>query len=150
MSRNDEKRQVFEEWMKGDHVLLHIDGRNENVELPSHLKDNSAVTLKLSYNFQGETKHDNEAITSFLRFSGQYVECVVPWDAIWGITASNSENRVWPEDTPREVVLQMARHKLSEVGKKLFGKDKGKEKESSEEDTNSKQKRKNPHLKRIK
>lgn len=99
---------------------MHLDARKEGVEVPSYLADNSALTLKISYLFQGETTHDEKEITTYLRFGGDYCKCVIPWDAIWGITASSQENQIWPEDLPREVVVQLARDKVATFTKKMF------------------------------
>jgi stringent starvation protein B len=131
MSLSEEKRKKFEELMKEDHVLLHLDARKEGVHVPMQLSDNPSLTLKLSYLFQGETTHDENAITSFLKFSGQYHECVVPWDAVWGITSSAQHQSVWPEDLPKEVMVDLARQQFAALGKKLFGR---KGKDSAEEE----------------
>ncbi len=97
------KIKLFVDWMKGDHVLIQIDARRDDVVVPQHLKDHQALLLKLSYLFQGKTDHDENGITSYLKFSGQYHECFVPWASIWGITSADGERVVWPEDVPGEI-----------------------------------------------
>ncbi|MCB0321939.1 MAG: hypothetical protein KDD69_00150 [Bdellovibrionales bacterium] len=116
------KRRCFDEWMAGDHVLIQLDARRADVEVPAHLKDNPALTLKLSYRFQGEVTQDDDKVTAYLKFGGEYYCCVVPWDAVWGMTAGDGNSQVWPEHVPREVMTQLARAKLSEIGSKLLGK----------------------------
>ena len=126
-NKTAEKRECFEQWMKGDHVLVHVDTRSEDVQVPeSHLGD-ASLTLKLSYFFQGETTHDELGIISYLKFDGQYVKCSLPWNSLWGMTSSSGETQVWPEDVPREIYLKMARSKLVEAGKKLLGKSSSKD-----------------------
>lgn len=98
------KIKLFTEWMKGDHVLIHLDARREDVRVPEHLKEQTALTLKMSYLFQGKTEHNEEGITSYLKFSGLYQECHIPWSSIWGITSADGEQVVWPEDTPKELL----------------------------------------------
>ncbi len=105
--RQARKRRLFEEWMKGDHVLVHLDSRRDGVSVPSHLENNPTLTLKLSYLFQSKTTVSDEAINSFLKFSGNYFECILPWTAIWGMTNDASQNQVWPEDLPKEVVASV-------------------------------------------
>lgn len=122
ITRSEQKRRCFERWMKADHVLVHLNANSEGVSVPAHLSGNPSLTLKLSYYFQGETTNDEQGITSYLRFNGQYACCIIPWGSVWGMTSSSGENRIWPEDLPREVKLQMARGKLASVGSKLFGK----------------------------
>lgn len=102
-SNNKGKQQTFEEWMKMDHVLIHLDSRRPGVDLPQHLQNNPAVVLKLSYLFQGTTEHDEKTITAYLKFHGNYHRCVVPWEAVWGMVNSSNENVVWPEDLPPEL-----------------------------------------------
>lgn len=152
--------------MKGDHVLVHFDSRVSGTEVPQHLQGDPAVTLKLSYLFQGSTEVDDLAITSYLRFSGEYQGCVIPWSAIWSMTSSEKENTVWPEDLPKEVLIKLATDKVKQAGKKIFGGDRGEDQDNNSgaktpakkrDDivkpvslTEEKKKRQGPHLKRIK
>jgi hypothetical protein len=106
-SRNTEKAKLFVEWMEGDHVLVHIDASRSDVEVPDHLKGNPSLTLALSYQFQGETKSDEHGVESYLRFRGNYHRCVMPWEAIWGMTKPEGENRLWPEDLPESLVAKL-------------------------------------------
>ena len=76
------------------------------------------------------------------------------------MTASEGESQIWPEDLPREVVVQLARAKLSELTKKIFGKKSDKHKQADEQNavlaasadsgSTEKDKKKSSHLKRIK
>ncbi len=126
--------KFVEEGLEGDHVLLHLDARSAGVEVPSHLMDNPSLTLKISYLFQGKTEVGESGITSYLRFGGDYFKCVVPWTALWGVTTSGQKNQIWPEDLPKEVVIQLAKAKISELGKKIFRR-KGKTDEVQEADS---------------
>src|SRR5690606_14484441 len=101
--------------------------------VPQHLKDNPALTLKLSSLFQGKTTYDDNSITAFLKFSGDYFECSIPWKKIWGMTSNKEENTIWPEDLPRELVFQFAKAKVKELGGKLFPARKSTEGEDLEE-----------------
>lgn len=98
------KLKLFTEWMKGDHVLVHLDARRDDVIVPEHLKSHPALTLKLSYLFQGKTEHGAEGITSYLKFSGLYQECHIPWSALWGMTSGDGQQVVWPESAPPELL----------------------------------------------
>ncbi len=122
--RTEEKRKFFNEGMEFDHVLVQLDSRSEGVDVPAHLSQDPALTLKLSHLFQGETTEDEKAITSYLSFSGSYYCCYLPWTAIWGMTSSEGENRVWAEDLPREVMVRVAREKISELGRRFIGRKK--------------------------
>ena len=107
--------------MQDDHTLLHLDSRRAGVELPQNLLGQHSVTLKLSYRFQVETTHDDTGIMSYLRFSGQYVRCVMPWTAVWGMSASDNRRTIWPEDIPKEVIFEMAKSRITELGQRLLG-----------------------------
>ena len=152
--RSKEKRLCFEEWMKGDHVLVHVNTRLQGVEVPLAHQGNPALTLKLSYHFRGETTHNNLLIESYLKFDGQYQKCLLPWESIWGMTSSESENRIWPQDVPKELYVQMAKDRLAEAGKKLFRRGGKSDKEPLEGEEDSKKKKANKpsrdHLRRIK
>ncbi len=128
-----QKIKAFETWMVDDHVLIHFDSRAEGVLVPEHIQNNPALTLKLSYLFQGETKHNNTEITTYLKFNSEYFQCVIPWNSVWGITSSNEENTIWPEDLPRELVFQFAKAKVKEIGSKLFNRKDNSSSNSEEE-----------------
>ena len=145
--RNREKKACFDDWMKGDHVLVQIDARGDTVIVPENLKEDSALTLKLSYLFQGKTLADEEKITSYLLFGDQYFECVLPWDLIWGVRSCSGEQKVWNEDIPKEVVTRLARETLADLGRRFFGSKDAKEESAASTDTETKSK---SHLKRIK
>ncbi len=158
--RVKQKQKFFEEAMKGDHLLVHLDARSDGVQVPPQFAGNPALTLKLSYLFQGKTTCDEHAVSAYLKFSGEYHHCVVPWSAVWGMTASDQKNHIWSEDVPREVVVQLARAKIAEVGKKLLRRGKkesspveaaGKEPQSGESQKDEGQKKPRvAHLKRVK
>ena len=98
--------------MQGDHIMVHFSSAAPLVDVPESLRGEPSLTLKLSYNFQGATETTEEAITSYLKFSGAYYQCVIPWDSIWGFTSESGEQRLFPEDIPPEVVKEAAVKKL--------------------------------------
>ncbi|MBP9837524.1 MAG: hypothetical protein KBC84_02310 [Proteobacteria bacterium] len=156
-SKIKEKIKVYQEWIKGDHILVHIDSSRDEVIVPQHLKGNKSLTLKLSYLFQGETKHNEQEISSFLRFRGQYFECILPWVAIWGITDENGETQIWPDELPIDVLKNMVIKQVSkkEVNPNAAAESKEKPKlklASSEKDNQAptKESKTVPFLKRIK
>lgn len=143
--KNKQKEKLLDEWLQElDHVLIHLDSRRDGVIVPEDYANNPTLTLKISYNFQGQIKLTEKEVTAFLKFSGSYVECHLPWTAIWGITGSDERNKIWSEDVPKELLVQMAKQKLGELKGRLFGK-----KKTTDEPTPEKKKRKSL-LKRIK
>lgn len=101
--QDGEKIALFAEWMKGDHVFVHLDARRDGVSVPPHLAMNENLKLKLSYHFQGETTHDDAAISVYLKFNGKYEQCILPWSAIWGLSNSDGETCLWTENLPPEL-----------------------------------------------
>jgi len=116
------KKQCFDDWFQDDHILLHLDARKEGVIVPSHLKDQHSLTLKLSPLFQGETLADDNAVSTYLKFNGQYSQCIIPWNTLWGMTSEQGQQEIWRKDLPREVFHDIARATLSSIGSKLLGK----------------------------
>ncbi len=156
-----EKRKKFEELMEQEFVLVHLDARRDGVSVPESLADNASLTLKLSQAFQGETTVEDDSVTSYLKFDGEYHECILPWDAVWGFTASDNQQAIWPEDLPKEVMLQIAKQQFKALGSKLFGsKDEEDEAETEVENASEsadegdnlpeKKKKKGSHLRLVK
>ena len=102
-----EKTKTLKRLLLGEYILVHVDPRASNLTLPPHLLQNETVTLKLSRLFRGAMEVDNEKVTAELLFSGTYFTCVVPLDAIWGITSEKGENLIWVESAPKEVLKNM-------------------------------------------
>lgn len=106
--------------MASDHALVHLDSRRSGVSLPAQLLNQHTVCLKLSYNFQGRTSYDDEGVTSFLRFDGNYFECIIPWTAVWGMSSADGKRYIWPTDLPAEILFEIAKTKVSQVTPKIF------------------------------
>jgi len=102
-----EKIKALDRLLFDDHVLVHMDGRYAGAVLPPHLKENPSVTLKLSRNFRGGIALEKTEIITNLLFSGTYVECKIPYEAIWGATSDKGKNTLWPESIPSDIVMQL-------------------------------------------
>ena len=133
--RSKQKIKFYEEAMKEDHVLLHLDARKPGVTVPSHLAQNYSLTLKLSYLFQGKTEHNDDEVSSYLKFGNDYFHCIIPWKAVWGITPNKKQNRIWPEDLPKELIIEFTKAKFKELGTKLFGNNETNSPEQANEQT---------------
>ena len=152
-SLSHSKKEEVETALKGDHALIHIDARLDDVAVPSHLKPNPALTLKISYLFHGQLTVTDGGIEAYLRFSGNYFQCVVPWSAVWGLTTENGEQKIWNESLPQDLLAQLNQFSSKEVGSELQRAEKQAEVEADSavtaEDT-SKLESKKPTLRRIK
>ena len=117
-----QKKKHFEFLLEQDHVLLHIDSRQEDVIVPKNLANNPALTLKVSRLFQGEMTFDNQSVVAYLKFHGEYFRCEVPWTKIWGMSSAAGEQKIWQADLPKELILNLAKQKLTEIKDKIFKK----------------------------
>lgn len=148
MAKAEVKLELFDRLMQQEHILLHIDARRPGVSVPDNLASQNALSLKLSYAFQGETLRDDKQISSYLKFDGEYFNCIIPWTAVWGMSAADGKQTIWPEDVPKEILLKTIRAKWAELANKLTGK---KSTETpSKEPTNKNKKKEATHLKRVK
>ena len=117
-----QKKKHFEFLLEQDHVLLHLDSRRAGVTVPKNLSGIPALTLKVSRLFEGEMTHDNSSIVAYLKFSGEYFRCEVSWEAIWGMSSANTVQKVWQEDFPKELIIEAAKQKFSQIKNRIFGK----------------------------
>jgi|GEM_PF-3522255 len=116
------KLREFEKMIDDEYVMVNLDARAEGVIVPEGLKENAALALKLSRLFQGKMTSDDFGINVYLRFSGEYFQCVLPWDSIWSIHGSSGQNVIWNEDVPSEIMIQLAKEKVREFARRLVGK----------------------------
>lgn len=150
--RSRQKLKHFENAFAGDHLFIQLDARPPEVEVPPHLKIDPALRLKLSARFQGKTTFDDRAITAYLKFDGNYEKCVMPWTAVWAITAEDGQTQVWPEDVPKELLVKAATMKITQIGKKLFrlGREPKEDKDDPPNPSDPGGKRDRSHIKRVK
>ncbi|MBL7662674.1 hypothetical protein JNK13_07975 [bacterium] len=120
MQTPEEKIKAFDELMKGEFVLMHVDSRKPGVTVPENLLNNPALVLKLSYQFQGKIERNDSGIEAYLLFNNKYELCILPWTSVWGISPSHGQQILWPEDIPKEVLVQLAKNQLGLMMKKLF------------------------------
>ena len=88
-------------------VMVHCDPRREGVHVPAHLSEDPALRLNFAYGFQlPGFLVDEEGIMGMLNFNGLRFHCVLPWTAIFAVTAPefDHEGQFWPEDAPEEVL----------------------------------------------
>ena len=125
-----QKKKHFELLLEQDHVLLHLDSRKSGVTVPKNLANNPALSLKVSRLFQGEMTFDNKSIVAYLRFNGEYFRCEIPWESIWGMSSASAEQKIWQQDSPKELVIELAKQKFIQLKERIFKKspDAGKDK----------------------
>ncbi len=102
-----QKFETINRFLTGEYALVHIDTKVEGLDIPSHLLAGDTVTLKLSTFFQGAMEVGESEITAELLFSGSYYHCIIPLEAIWGVTDDKGANYIWPESVPQKVLEDM-------------------------------------------
>ena len=102
--KTQQKIKTLADGLNDDHVLVHLDSRAVGVDIPEHLQNQPAIILKLSLLFSGATAYNDKQITTNLKFGTEYYECIIPWNAVWGITSCTGKQKIWHDDMPREVV----------------------------------------------
>lgn len=90
-----------------DHVLAHVDSTKQGVDLPKHLMGKQSVVLKLSKLFRGGIVVEQNRIQTNLLFDFGYYVCVIPLEAVWGVTSDNGKSTIWPESVPGDLLSQM-------------------------------------------
>lgn len=113
---DEAKRGVAEEWLRGDHIMVHLDARRDGVAVPANLSSQPGLSLKISYLFNTQPSVEEHGIFCALRFGSEYFECSLPWSAIWGISSDKGELRIFPDSVPPELLMGVAPGTVADVG----------------------------------
>lgn len=84
-------------------ILLHLDPRPDVVRVPQGLKQQHTLNLKISRHFQGRLEIKPDMVKALLLFGGDYFDCHIPFEKIWGITGEDNQAIFWEEDMPEEI-----------------------------------------------
>ncbi|RMG43886.1 MAG: hypothetical protein D6719_02835 [Candidatus Dadabacteria bacterium] len=125
-----EKKEAINRFLNDEYVLVHLDPSVPGTAIPPHLMHNSSVTLKLSRFFRGAMEVKDNEIHADLLFDNEYFNCIIPFSAIWGLTAFDGSNMIWPEATPKDVLKNLLKEATREnkpARKKASSKTKHKE-----------------------
>lgn len=102
------KKHVLLEYLEHGITMLHLDARRPGVVVPRQYEQDPHLRLNLSYRYQiPDLEIDDERVQATLSFGGRSFRCVVPWEAVFGITSqATGDGQVWPEDLPAEVMKE--------------------------------------------
>lgn len=104
-------REVLDTLLLEGYCMVHINPLFPGVVLPGHLRKNPTVTLKLSHHFAGIVSVTDSEIAAELIFGGSPFTCIIPIDAVWGVTSSSGVHTTWDDKAPDPVLLQMLKGK---------------------------------------
>lgn len=83
-------------------VLVHVDSRRKDVDVPPHLRDDAQLVLRLGTglipSIPDLTIDDVSGVRASLTFSGYLYECHLPWQAIYAMSSEVSDAAVIIKD----------------------------------------------------
>ena len=101
------KKDVLLGLLEKTSVLVHLDARRDDVQVPKHLKSNAQLILQLGLNLAVPIKDldvSDTGVSCTLSFSRTPFFCVLPYSAIFAMVSEDGgKAMVWPEDVPAEV-----------------------------------------------
>lgn len=105
MTQDNKDKQDFLSNMlsKGD-VMVCLDARQPDVEIPKAHKTNPMLNLVLSLNFRRPIDVLEDGIYGSLSFGGRPHKCVIPFTAVWAIYEPNTQKgQVWEASIPEDI-----------------------------------------------
>ena len=100
------KKEVLLAFLERGVAMVHLDARRPGVQVPAQFREDAHLRLNLSYRYRiPDFEVGDEQVRATLSFGGRPFFCVLPWEAVFGITSqANGDGQVWPEDLPVEVM----------------------------------------------
>lgn len=103
------KKAVLERLLELGMVMVTVDARRDDVEVPPHLTDDAQLRLNLSYRFGLPMEVGEWGVEARLTFSGVPFDCRLPWDALYIVFSHvTGQPFVFPQDVPPEVISDVA------------------------------------------
>ena len=103
------KKQTLLAYLQRGVAMVHLDARRPGVTVPPQYAQEAHLRLNLSYRYSiPDFDISEQRVQATLSFGGRPFQCLLPWDAIFGITSHAGDGQVWPEDLPVEVMRSMA------------------------------------------
>ena len=103
------KKQTLLAYLQRGVTMVHLDARRPGVVVPPQFHGEAHLRLNLSYRYNiPDLDISDRRVQATLSFGGRPFQCLLPWEAIFGITSPSGDGQVWPEDLPVEVMQSMA------------------------------------------
>jgi stringent starvation protein B len=109
MTRLPPKKDVALALLEQATVLVHLDPRAAQVQVPEWFKRQPQLVLQIGLNMPKpipDLNVDDEGISCTLSFSNSPHYCFLPWAAVYALIGASGRGMVWPEDVPKEVAGQ--------------------------------------------
>lgn len=103
-----DKRRTLEALLARGAVLVHVDARRAEVDVPPRFRADPSLVLRFGHHLSPaitDLSVDDEAVSGTLTFAGQPYRCVLPWTAVYAAMVEGEQRgTVWPEDVPEDVL----------------------------------------------
>jgi stringent starvation protein B len=109
MTRLPPKKDVALALLEQATVLVHLDPRGEQVQVPAWFKRQPQLVLQIGLNMPKpipDLTVDDAGISCTLSFSNTPHYCHLPWAAVYALIGASGRGMVWPDDVPKEVAGQ--------------------------------------------
>src|SRR5688572_21385255 len=109
MTRLPPKKDVALALLEQATVLVHLDPRGEQVQVPAWFKRQPQLVLQIGLNMPKpipDLNVDEHGISCTLSFSNSPHFCVLPWPSVYALIGASGRGMVWPDDVPKEVAGQ--------------------------------------------
>lgn len=106
MTRLPPKKDVALALLEQATVLVHLDPRGEQVQVPAWFKRQPQLVLQIGLNMPKpipDLNVDDEGISCTLSFSNTPHYCHLPWASVYALIGASGRGMVWPDDVPKEV-----------------------------------------------
>lgn len=109
MTRLPPKKDVALALLEQATVLVHLDPRGEQVQVPAWFKRQPQLVLQIGLNMPKpipDLNVDDSGISCTLSFSNTPHYCHLPWASVYALIGASGRGMVWPDDVPKEVAGQ--------------------------------------------
>ncbi|HKY38193.1 MAG TPA: ClpXP protease specificity-enhancing factor SspB [Polyangiaceae bacterium] len=109
MTRLPPKKDVALALLEQATVLIHLDPRGEQVQVPPWFKRQPQLVLQIGLNMPKpipDLNVDDQGISCTLSFSNSPHYCYLPWGSVYALIGASGRGMVWPDDVPKEVAGQ--------------------------------------------
>ena len=103
------KKEVGLALLERSSVYVHLDPRQETVEVPAMFKKQAQLVLQVGMNMPvpiPDLRFDDDGMSCTLSFNRSPFFCVVPWASVFAMVGEDGRGMVWPDDVPAEVAKQ--------------------------------------------
>ena len=109
MTRLPPKKDVALALLEQATVLVHLDPRGDEVQVPAWFKRQPQLVLQIGLNMPKpipDLSVDDAGISCTLSFSNTPHYCHLPWTSVYALIGASGRGMVWPDDVPKEVAGQ--------------------------------------------